>query len=73
MLSPAPGLSITVATSRMRAPFLLLVPVAGMLLGLWCFHDSPAAIAQVSLMVCLSLGTGVFYTLWRLRAPVADA
>jgi O-antigen/teichoic acid export membrane protein len=61
------------ATSRMRAPFLLLVPVAGMLLGLWASHDSPSAIAQVSLGVCVSLGSVVFYTLWRLRAPIPRA
>ncbi|HEX6241365.1 MAG TPA: oligosaccharide flippase family protein [Polyangiales bacterium] len=61
------------ATSRMRAPFLLLLPVFGMLLGLWLFHDSPSAIAEVSLTVGATLGTGVFYTLWRLRAPVPHA
>jgi O-antigen/teichoic acid export membrane protein len=61
------------ATSRMRAPFLLLLPVAGMLTGLATFHDSPSAIAQVSLVVCLTLGSGVFYTLWRLREPLPQA
>jgi O-antigen/teichoic acid export membrane protein len=61
------------ATSRMRAPWLLLLPVVGMLVGLSLFHDSAREIAQVSLAVCLSLGCGVFYTLWRLRGPAAPS
>jgi O-antigen/teichoic acid export membrane protein len=57
------------ATSRMRAPWLLLLPVVGMGVGLFAFHDNARSIAQVSLAVCLSLGCAVFYALWRLRAP----
>lgn len=59
------------ATSRMRAAWLLALPVLGLALGFVLWHDSATAIASVSLGVCLTLGTLVYYLLWRLRQPAA--
>jgi hypothetical protein len=57
------------ATVRMRGAWLLALPTLGLCLGLWLWHDTPRAIAQVSLVVSFSLGSLVLFLLWRLRAP----
>jgi O-antigen/teichoic acid export membrane protein len=57
------------ATARLRAAWLLALPSLGLCLGLWLWHDTPRAIAQVSLTVSLTLGSLALVLLWRLRAP----
>jgi hypothetical protein len=57
------------ATSRVRAGWLFLVPAAVMVLSLLVLHGSALVIARTSLAVCLVLGSAVYALLWRWRRP----
>lgn len=59
------------ATSRVRAPLLLLLPALASLASFAFFHASPLQIAQVSLVTTSVVGTLSLYVLARLRVPHA--
>jgi O-antigen/teichoic acid export membrane protein len=57
------------ATSRLRAPLLLLLPPLALLACFASLHESALVIAQGSLAVSALVGSLVLYALYKLREP----
>jgi O-antigen/teichoic acid export membrane protein len=55
------------ATSRLRAGWLFVVPALALCATLWLFHDSALTIARATLAVCALFGTLTCLVLARLR------
>jgi O-antigen/teichoic acid export membrane protein len=57
------------ATSRLRAPWVLVLPAFLLLAGFSLFHDTALMIAQVGLVVAAAAGSLALLALFRLREP----